>query len=151
MLWSSELNSPIPIHFSSLISKMFLAISCLTNLPWFMDQTFQVPMPYCSAQNRTLLSPPGTSTTGHCFHFGPAFSFFLELFLHSFPIAYCTPTNLRGFIFQCHIFLPFHTVHVVLNTRILKWFAIPFSSGPRFVRIFQHDPPILGDPAWQGS
>ena len=34
------------------------------------------------------------------------------------------------FIFQCPIFLPFHTVHGVLEARILKWFAIPFSSGP---------------------
>ena len=37
------------------------------------------------------------------------------------------------FIFQCPIFLPFHTVCGVLKARILKWFAIPFSSGPRFV------------------
>ena len=37
------------------------------------------------------------------------------------------------FIFQCPIFLPVHTVHGVLKTRILKWFAIPFSSGPHFV------------------
>ena len=29
------------------------------------------------------------------------------------------------FIFQCPIFLPFHTVHGVFNTRTLKWFAIP--------------------------
>ena len=34
------------------------------------------------------------------------------------------------FIFQCPIFLPFHTVHGVLKARILNWFAIPFSSGP---------------------
>ena len=34
------------------------------------------------------------------------------------------------FIFQCPIFLPFHTVPGVLKARILKWFAIPFSSGP---------------------
>ena len=27
-----------------------------------------------------------------------------------------------------------HTVHVVLKERTLKWFAIPFSSGPGFVR-----------------
>ena len=27
---------------------------------------------------------------------------------------------------------PFHTVCGVLKARILKWFAIPFSSGPRF-------------------
>jgi len=32
-----------------------------------------------------------------------------------------------------YIFLPFHTVHGVLKARILKWFAIPFSSGPCFV------------------
>ena len=30
---------------------------------------------------------------------------------------------------QCLIFLPFHTVHGVLKARILKWFAIPFSSS----------------------
>ena len=39
----------------------------------------------------------------------------------------------RGLIFQCHIFLPFHTVHGVLKTRILKSFAIRFTTGPRFV------------------
>ena len=48
----AELNSPIPAHFSWLIPKMSmftLAISCLTtsNLSWFMDLTFQVPMQYC--------------------------------------------------------------------------------------------------------
>ena len=26
---------------------------------------------------------------------------------------------------------------------ILKWFAIPFSSGPRFVRTLHHDSPTL--------
>ena len=30
-------------------------------------------------------------------------------------------------IFQCHIFLPFHTVCGVLKARMLKWFVIPFS------------------------
>ena len=64
-------------------------------------------------QHRTLLLPPDTSTTGHCFHFNSAFLFLLELFLHSFPIAYWTSTELGGFIFQCHIFLPFHTFHRV--------------------------------------
>ena len=89
---SSELNSSIPVHFSSLIPKMSmftLAISCLTafNLPWFRDLTFQVPMQY-SLQHQTLLSPPETSTTGHCFPFGSASSFLLELFLCSSPVAY---------------------------------------------------------------
>ena len=38
------------------------------------------------------------------------------------------------FLFQCPIILRFHTVHGVLKARILKWFAIPFSSGPHSVR-----------------
>ena len=45
-------------------------------------------------------------------------------------------------IFQCHSFLPFHTVHGVLGARMLKWLAIPFSSGPRFVRTLHHDPSL---------
>ena len=48
--------------------------------------------------------------------------------------------------FQYPIILPFHSVHGVLKARILKWFAIPFSSGPHSVRPLHHDPPILGGP-----
>ena len=50
------------------------------------------------------------------------------------------------FIFQCPIFLPFHTVCGVLKARVLKWFAIPFSSGPHSVRPLHHDPSFLGGP-----
>ena len=50
------------------------------------------------------------------------------------------------FLFQYPIFLPFHTVHGVLKARILKWFAIPFSSGPHSVSPLLHDSPILGGP-----
>ena len=100
----SELNSPIPIHFISLIPKMSmftLAISCLTtsSLPWFMDLTFQVPMQYCSLHYQSLLSLPDTSPTECLFCFGPAASFFLELLvvvLHSSPVAYWTPFNLEA-------------------------------------------------------
>ena len=111
-----------------------IAFSCLTmsSLPWFMDLTFQVPVKYCSLQHQTLFWPPNTSTTEHHFCFGQATSFFLDLFviaLHSSPVAYWTPSNLRGSFFQCHIYLPFHTGHGVLTARILKWFAISFSSG----------------------
>ena len=78
------------------MSTFTLAISCLTtsNLPWFMDITFQVPMQYCSLQHRTLLLSPVTSTKGYCFCFGSIPSFFLELFLHWSPVAYWAPTNL---------------------------------------------------------
>ena len=43
------------------------------------------------------------------------------------------------FIFQFLILLPFHTDHGVFKARILKWFAIPFSSGPHFVRTLHYD------------
>ena len=57
----------------------------------------------------------------------------------------------EGLIFQCHIFLPFHTVHGVLKARILKWFAIRFSSGPHFVRTLHNDPSVLDGPTQHGS
>ena len=55
------------------------------------------------------------------------------------------------FLFQCPIFLPFHTVHGVLKAGKLKWFAVPFSSGLHFVRTLHHDPAILGGPTQHGS
>ena len=89
------------------------AISCLTtsNLPWFMDLTFQVPMQCCSLQHRILLLSPVTSTTGCCF------SLWLCLFIPSGVISPLTSSSILGtyrpgkFIFQCPIFLAFHTVH----------------------------------------
>ena len=74
-----------------------LAISCLTtsNLPWFIDLTFQVPMQYCSLQHQTLLLSPVSSTAGWWFCFGFIPSFFLELF-HWSPVAYWAPTDLGG-------------------------------------------------------
>ena len=61
----------IPVHFGLLIPKMFtVAESCLTtsNLPWFMDLTFQVPMQYYSSQHQALLSSPFTSTSARHIH-----------------------------------------------------------------------------------
>ena len=109
-----------------------------------MDLTFQVSMQYCSLQHQSLCPSPVTSTTGHCFLFGS--SFFLELFLNSSPVAYWAPINLGSSSFSVVSFCIFHTVHRVLKARILKWFTIPFCSGPRFVRTLHHDPSILGGP-----
>ena len=122
-----------------------LAIFCLTtsNLPWFMDLTFQVPMQYCS------LSTDFTSITSYI-HSWVLFLLWLCLFILSGGISLLFSSSILGtywpgeFIFQCPIFLPFHTVHGVLKARILKWFAIPFSSGPCFVRALHHELSILG-------
>ena len=81
-----------------------LAISYLatSNLPWFMDLTFQVPMQYCCLQHQTLLLSPVISTTGYCFCFGSIPSFFLELFLHWSPVAYWAPNGLGSFLVSYH-------------------------------------------------
>ena len=82
------------------------------------------------------------------------FLLWLRLFILSGVISPLISSSILGtywpgeFIFQCCIFLPFHAVHGVLKARILKWFAIPFSSGPYFVRTLHHDPSVLGGPTW---
>ena len=79
-----------------------LDISCLTtsNIPWFMDLTFQVPMQYLSLQHQSLFLSAVTFTTGCCFCFGSISSFFLELFLHSSPVAYWAPADLENSSFS---------------------------------------------------
>ena len=103
-----------------------LAISCLTtsNLPWFMDLTFQVPMQYCSLQHRTLLSSPVTSTTGCCFCFGYISSFFLKLFLHWSPVAYWVPTDLGSFSLSTLSFCLF--ILFMGFSRQEYWSGLPF-------------------------
>ena len=54
------------------------------------------------------------------------------------------------FLFQYSIILPSHTVHGVLKARIVKWLAIPSSSGPHSVRPLHHDPTVLGGPTRHG-
>ena len=143
---------------SSLIPRMLifiLAISCLTtsNLPWLMDLTFQVPMQYWhwifTALDLNFIS-------SHIYTW-VLLSLWLHPFILSGVISPLFSSSILGtywpgeFIFQCHIFLPFHTVPGVLKARILTWFAIPFSSGPCFVRTLHHDLSILGGPTWHGS
>ena len=81
---------------------------------------------------------PDILTSEHVFHFGPGASSFLELLviaLHSSLITYWTPSiQPDRLIFQCRVFLPFHTVHRVCTARILEWFAISSSKGSRFVK-----------------
>ena len=105
-----------------------LAICHLTtsNLPWFIDLTFQVPMQYCSLQHQTLLPSPDISTTGHCFHFGSVSSLFLELFLHSSPVAYWASTDLGSSSFSVIAFCLF--ILFLGFSRQEYWSGLPFSS-----------------------
>ena len=105
-----------------------LVISCLitSNLPWFMDLPFQVPMQYCFLQHQTLLPSPFTSTSGHCFCFGSVYSFFLELFLHSSPVAYWAPTDRGNSSFSAISFCFF--ILFIGFSRQEYWSGFPFPS-----------------------
>ena len=87
------------------------------------------------------------------------FLLWLRLFILSLVFSPLISSSMLGtyrpgeFIFQCPIFLPFHTVHGVHKARILKWFVIHFSSEPHFVRTLHLWPVHLGWPymAWHMS
>ena len=104
-----------------------LAIAGLitSNLPWFMDLAFQVPLQYCSLQHRTLFPSPVT-TSGYCFCFGYISSFFLELFLHWSPVAYWAPTDLVSSSFSVLSFCLF--ILFMGFSRQEYWSGLPFHS-----------------------
>ena len=137
-------------------------------LPWFMDLTFQVPMQYCSLQHQILLLSPLTSTTRCCFCFGTIPSFFLKLFLHWSPVsywelflhievilhwsplAYWAPLT-WGVPLSVSYHFAFSYCSWGSQGKNTEVVAIPFSSGPRFVRTLHHDLSILGGPTQPGS
>ena len=88
-------------------------------------------------QHWTLLLSSVTLTTGHCFHFGSISSFFLELLLHSSPVAYWAPTNLRSSSFSILSFCPFilfmgfqgKNTEVVCHS-LLQWTTFCQNSPP---------------------
>ena len=93
-------------------------------LPFFMDLTFQVPMQIA------LSASAFTSITSHILNW-VLFSLWLHLFILSGVISSLISSSILGiyrpgkFIFQCPIFLPFHTGHGILKARILKWLPFP--------------------------
>ena len=93
---------------------------CLGN-----EQRSFCPMRYCSLQHRTLLLSPVTSTTGRCFALAVSL-YFLELFLHSSPVAYWAPTDLGSSSFSVISFCL-----VILFMALSKqeyWSGLPFPS-----------------------
>ena len=115
------------------MSLFTLAISCLatSNLPWFMDLTFQVPMQYCSLQNWILLPSPVTSTNGCCFSFSYVSLFFLELFLHWSLVTYWAPADLGSSSFSVLSFCLFILFMGFLRQEY--WSGLPFPSPVDYV------------------
>ena len=91
-----------------------------------MDLRVLIPMQYCSLQHWTLLPSPVISTTWCCFCFGSVSSFFLELSVHSSPVAYWAPTNLGSSSFSV-ISLGLFILFMGLS-RQEYWSGMPFPS-----------------------
>ena len=71
------------------------------------------------------------TSTSHI-HNWVLFLLWLDLFILSWAISPLISIDLGSSSFS--VFLPFHALHGLLKAKILKWFAIPFSSVPRFIR-----------------
>ena len=84
-------------------------------------------MQYCSLQHQTLLLSPVTSTTWCVFCFGSIPSFFLELFLHWSPGAYCAPTDLGSSSFSILSFCLF--ILFMGFSRQEYWSGLQFPSS----------------------
>ena len=121
------------------MSMFTLAIFCLTT-SIYLDSGSDIPGSYAvvfftALDFISIMSPICNRAL---------FSLWLSLFILSGAISPVCSNSILGiyhpgeFIFQCHIFLPFHTLHGILKARILKWFSILFSSGP-FVRTLHQD------------
>ena len=118
------------------MSMFTLAISCLTtsNLPTHGPN---IPGSYAIL---LFIALDFTSITSHI-HNWVLFFLWLHPIILSEVISPLISSSILGtyrpreLIFQYPIILPFHTVHGVLKARILKWFAIPFSSGPHCLLI----------------
>ena len=145
-MWSTEEGNDKPLHILAF------------RIPWTLlkgtNMTLKDELPRFLC-NIAPYSTDFISITSHIHNW--VFLLWLHLFILSGVISPLISNSILGtywpreVIFQCSIFLPFLTVHGVLKARILKWFAIPFSSGPHFVRTLHHDPSVLGGHTQHGS
>ena len=76
----------------------------------------------------------------------PICSSFLPLDIRLSFHQFCRLTKFSGPLHKAEAIASFHIVHGVLKARMLKCFAIPFSSGPCFVRTLHQDQVVLGCP-----
>ena len=111
-----------------------LVISCLTtsNLPWFMDLTFQVPIAillFTASDLASITSP--IHNWVFVFFFGFIPSFFLELFLHWSQVSYWAPTDLGNSSFNIRSFCLFILFMGFLRQEY--WSGVPFPSSGKMM------------------
>ena len=134
------------------MSTFTLAISWLTTSKFALIHGPDIPDSYAIL---LFTASDLASITSHIHNWVSLF-LWLHPFILSGVISPLISSSILGtyrpgeFLFQYPVILPFHTVRGVLKARLLKWFAIPFSSGPHSVRPLHHDPPVLGGPTGDG-
>ena len=106
-------------------------------------------MQYCSLKLWTLLPSPVTSTTGHCFHFGSISSFFLDLFLHSSPVAYWAPTNLGSSSFSVISFCLFSRKSRDTWSNRKIWPRSTHEAGERLTEFCQENALVIANTLFQ--
>ena len=148
---SSPPGSPVPgipqartlewvaISFSNALNwkVKVKSLSCvqLFDIPWTVAYQAPPSMGFSRQEDWSgvpLPSPP--SITSHIQNWALSL-LWLHLFILSGVISPLISSSILGlywpgeFIFQCPMFLLFHTVHGVLKARILQWFAISFQNS----------------------
>ena len=120
----------------------------MSNLPWFVNIIFRVPMQYCSLQHLNLHSSPDTCTAESHFHFGPVASFSLELLV----IVLCSSTGAY--------WMPFNLgAHLLVEVRLLIWnlnvdisLSLYLLIQPRifcYISITYSMPTVIWVPLWE--
>ena len=114
------------------MSMFTLDISCLTHFQFALIHGPKIPYSYAillfTASDFTFITSP--------IHNWALFSLWLDLFILSGINSLLLSSSILGiywpgeFIFQCHIFCLFILFTALSKAEILKWFAIPVSSGP---------------------
>ena len=105
-IWNSSTGTPSPplALFIEMLPKAHLTLhSRMAASRWVITPSWLSESEdfFCIVlQHWTLLPSPVSCTTGHCLHFGFVSSFYLELFLYSFPVAYWAPTDLGSSSFS---------------------------------------------------
>ena len=93
--------------------------------------------------HRRSLPSSDTSITEYSFCFGSVSSFFLWLFIHSYPVAFWAPTDPRSISFSVISFLLF--LLFMGFSRQAYWSGLPFPSPVDHVL---SELPIMIHPSW---
>ena len=131
-----------------------LAIFCLTtsNLPWFMNLTFQVPKQYCSLQQYCSFHYQSHPQLGVIFTLAQPLHSFWSYFsiLLQYHIGHLLTWGFHLSVSYLFAFSYCSWGSQGKNTEVVCHYHSP-SNGPCFVRTFHHDPSILGGPTRHGS